>query len=472
MSWADAARRFDAVVIGAGTAGMTAAIALAQAGARVCVLAFGLGSTHLAAGTIDVLGAIDGEDPVRSPQRSLARLASARPDHPYALMGASTVAEALAWFARTFAGAAPRGYGYVGDAGRNMMLPTALGTLRPSALVPTTMAAGDAAGLDRVAIAGTPALRDFHPGLCAANLRDAGIRARAVQIQLDLDRADASALGVARRLEEPAWRAAFCRRLGAVLGAEDRVGLPAMIGLHQAAQVLADMEQRLQRRVFEIPTLPPSVPGMRLFEALRRALRAAGGTLVLGAEVSGAERSGGRVLSVAARSAGRQTRYRAPWFVLASGGLGAGAIELDSRGRARERVLGLGLRGVAPASAPRFVEDFFAEQPLARVGVAVDERLCAQDAPNVVVAGAALPGQAPWLEGCGEGVALASGLWAARLVSAELGGRCQATQRSSPGSMPGDAAKPGIDATRRPSPGSMPGDTATESGDRCQRMER
>ena len=46
---------FDAVVIGAGSAGLTAATRLAEGGARVCVLAKGIGSTHLAPGTIDVL---------------------------------------------------------------------------------------------------------------------------------------------------------------------------------------------------------------------------------------------------------------------------------------------------------------------------------------------------------------------------------------------------------------------------------
>ena len=47
---------YDAVVIGAGTAGLVAGARLAEGGARVCVLAKGVGSTHLAPGTIDVLG--------------------------------------------------------------------------------------------------------------------------------------------------------------------------------------------------------------------------------------------------------------------------------------------------------------------------------------------------------------------------------------------------------------------------------
>src|SRR5205807_4273644 len=99
-------------------------------------------------------------------------------------------------------------------------------------------------------------------------------------------------------------------------------------------------------RVFEIPTLPPSVPGMRLYEILRSALRAAGGRLVLGAEVISSQREGERVTAVATNAAGRDLTYVAPWFVLASGGFASGAIELDSHWVTHERVLGLPLRGI------------------------------------------------------------------------------------------------------------------------------
>ena len=46
--------RADVVVVGAGLAGMTAAIALADAGARVEVVARGHAATHWTAGGIDV----------------------------------------------------------------------------------------------------------------------------------------------------------------------------------------------------------------------------------------------------------------------------------------------------------------------------------------------------------------------------------------------------------------------------------
>ena len=133
---------------------------------------------------------------VRSPAKGISRLTAERTDHPYALLGGELVAESLGWFTRTAAAGPYEGYGYVGGIERNLLLPTALGALKPSALVPNTFAAGDSAGLQRVCIVGSPALRDFHPGLCAANLIAAGIEARAVTLDLPVERADVSAVGI------------------------------------------------------------------------------------------------------------------------------------------------------------------------------------------------------------------------------------------------------------------------------------
>ena len=259
-------------------------------------------------------------------------------------------------------------------------------------------------------------------GAVAANLEASGIAARAIDVDIELDRADANALGLARRFDDPDFRAAFAGQLVAQLHGDERVGLPAVLGLRDPHGAWADLQRRLGRGVFEIPTLPPSVPGMRVFEALRAALRAAGGRLVLGTEVVGADRENGRITAVSAHAAGHDVRYHARWFVLATGGFASGAIALGSDWITRETVLGLPVRGAPAPGERRFVAEYLAEQPMARVGVAVDGGLRAEGAENVLVAGASLPGAVPWREGSGEGIALASGHRAAEVVLAEGAG--------------------------------------------------
>src|ERR1700749_803153 len=96
------------------------------------------------------------------------------------------------------------------------------------------------------------------------------------------------------------------------LRAEEAMGLPAMLGLRDPHEVLADVEHRLGRRVFEVSPPPPPGPRMRLYEILRSALRAAGGRLVMGAEVTSFDRDGDRITSVSTHAAGRDLVYVAP----------------------------------------------------------------------------------------------------------------------------------------------------------------
>jgi glycerol-3-phosphate dehydrogenase subunit B len=411
--------RYEVVVVGAGVAGLCAAIRLAESGASVCVVAFGVGSTHLAPGTVDVLGYVP--ERVDEPARALPEFVEARPDHPYALLGVDAIGPALDWFAERIARGPQPGYAYVGGLERNLLLPTGLGVPRPSALVPETFARGDLADEAPICFVGVPGLRDFHASLCAANLGRLGIEARALELDIEDGRPEGNSLGLAGLLDDPAVRAGFASRLAKLLRPGERVGLPAIVGLRDPHGAFTDLEERLGHHVFEIPTLPPSAPGKRVFETLTAGLRAAGGRLVLGAKVVDAEREGARVTALRTHTGARDTVYGAERIVLATGGFASGGIGLDSDWQTYERALGLPLRGLPGPGEPRFGPDYFGDHPLGRVGVAVDSDQRAEGTDNVLVAGAALPGAEPWREGSGEGIAITSGHRAAGLVLAEAG---------------------------------------------------
>jgi glycerol-3-phosphate dehydrogenase subunit B len=411
---------YDTVVIGAGLAGLTAALRLADEGERVLVVAKGVGSTHLAPATIDVLGFDRGR--VESPGQALPAFAAANADHPYARLSPEVIAASLEWLKARLPD-----IGYQGGVDENFLLPTAVGAVKPSALVPETMARGDLRAGGRFVFVGLR-LKDFYPAYLADNLAQLQldgrvVAARAIEASPPVKgEVDRSSVGFARLFEQPSFLDALVRELVGQFEQDERVGFPAVLGLRRAGDVWRELESRLERPVFEVATLPPSLSGIRLFEAMSAALREAGGRIQVGEPVVEAETGGGRVEAVITRPTARATTYRARSFVLATGGFASGGLQVDSYGEVSETVFDLPLAGRPAPGGARFLPGYFDEHPLNRVGVAVDDRLTPIDADgrlvyeNLYAIGATLAGALPWREASGNGVSLATGYAAAAAI--------------------------------------------------------
>src|SRR5207244_8415046 len=130
-------------------------------------------------------------------------------------------------------------------------------------------------------------LRDFFPPLAAANLTAQGIPARGEYLRLPpiKRRLDFNTRTFAQLFDDLAFREDVGRQLRALKRDATRIGLPAVLGLRDPLNVVADLQRISGAQIFEIPTLPPSVPGMRLFQIFRDAIVGAGGRLQTGSEV-------------------------------------------------------------------------------------------------------------------------------------------------------------------------------------------
>jgi glycerol-3-phosphate dehydrogenase subunit B len=299
---------------------------------------------------------------------------------------------------------------------------------KPSALVPITMAGGELRTVTEVLAVGFRGLKDYHPALLADGLRRTmpSVTARATELHLPVEgRPEFNALGLARAFDQRDFRRTVIAELTSQLHFGEVVAFPAALGIATPHEAWSELEHGLGRPVFEVPTLPPSVPGMRVFDILHHALRRAGGSLLLNNVVVGAEHEHGRVRALRVRVGLREERHGADWVVLATGGFASGGVELASDWTARETALGLPVAGVPEPGSPRFEPRYFAAHPMARAGVAVDGALRPVDAngepvfENVLVAGATLAGAEPWKEKCGDGLSLSTGHMAAELVLAE-----------------------------------------------------
>jgi glycerol-3-phosphate dehydrogenase subunit B len=416
---------YDALVVGVGLAGLTAGLRLAQAGKRVLLVAKGMGGTHLGAGTIDVLGY--GPERVDHPLEALPLFLATRPLHPYARAGLPALKAAADWFLRT---TGELGYPFSGSLANNFLLPTAAGAAKPAALVPNSMAAGDLRGGGKYLIAGFSNLKDFYPALLADNLARAhlpgkpALEARAVVLDPPglMNEADLPPLDFARAFDRPEFRAAVATALRPRLLPGERVGFPALVGLRKPVEAWQDLQNQLGAPVFEIPTLPPSVPGIRLYECLKDALVAAGARFQIGFPVIEARVYEGRCVELVTAGAARPYRWSGEQVILATGGIASGGIETESDGAVRESIFNLPLAGVPAAGQARFLPGYFDSHPFSQVGLNVDDCLRPVDAAgravfaNLRAAGAMLGHAEPWREMSGDGISLVTGYRAAEAL--------------------------------------------------------
>ena len=394
------------------------------------VLAKGVGATHHSGATIDVLGYAP--DRVEHPGEAVGALVSERPGHPYAAVGAAGVAAALEWFQGQFAAGPLAPYAYSGGLEENLLLPTAVGGRKPTAAAPVTMTRGDLRDDAELCIVGLRGLKDFHAPLAADNLARAGHRTRSVELDVTPpsgSRADANPLAFARAFDDPGFRAEVAAQLVNRPTAAERLGFPAVLGIADPHAAWADLEHRCGRPVFEVPTLPPSVPGMRVFATLRDAVRRAGGKVILNAVVTGARATGGRVESLRAHIGLRETDFGAGWVVLATGGFaqaGSSSARAGPRARPRSGCRSPACRGPASRASARTTS------PSSRWRAPAWRRTpsCGRSTPagercyeNVLVAGATLAGAEPWREKSGDGISLTTGHRAAELIGRERGER-------------------------------------------------
>jgi glycerol-3-phosphate dehydrogenase subunit B len=315
--------------------------------------------------------------PVSSPAAALAAVAEQRPRHPYALAG-EDLEPGLQAVSRA---AQARGLELHGSLQANRLVATAAGTLRPTCLAPPTMRVEWEGA--RVLVVGLAGYRDFQADLPASVLPAAAARlgveleARPVTVDLpSLHRRHLSGLELARLFDRGDFRRELLNALRGVVGDARLVALPAVVGLDDAPEAAAQLAEQLGVVVAELPTLPPSVPGLRLELALTAALRRAGARLQVGTWVR-AVADGGRIGWVVLESPGHPTRVPVDRVLLATGGLASGGLEVALDGSVRETVANLPVP-LPEGAAGALVGRAFLEpdgHPIGRAGIVVDERM-------------------------------------------------------------------------------------------------
>jgi glycerol-3-phosphate dehydrogenase subunit B len=416
--------KVDVAVVGSGLAALVATRSLQKAGRQPVLIWPGLSSLYFVYATVDVLGYTDATSstPVDHPEAAVTELIAADPDHPYARAGVASLRDGAALLVEWLKEA---GFRWQGTLDRNLLLPTATGTAKPSCLYPDSMAAGDLRRDDPIIFCGFEGYEDFVPELAASNLsrrwgRNHG-SVRAIRVRLPHFEPGrlVTSIDLARSLEDAAFRRQVVERIRTAAALDRaRVGVPAVLGLTHDTDVHSSFEAELGRPVFEIPTLPPSVLALRLFDRLRKHLQETGVELIWAAPAHAAELIDGQCRRIHLKSAGREQTIEARAYVIAledtvDGALRAGVYTIQDP--FFHRVLA---RSAVPTE--RTDESLFKPQPFAQAGYPITDRLqpAGEDgrplASNVFVAGGAIAGYDPSGTKSRGGLAIATGYRAAK----------------------------------------------------------
>ena len=332
------------VVIGAELDGLLAALRLRELGHSVVLVARSAGSLHYAAGGVHVLGSVangSGRHPVATPMTDMAQL-DAR--HPYALAGAKRARSAIDWASVMLARC---GIPANAPQGRNVTAITPAGLKQPVFMPTENQATFEKIEGRRVAVVRFEGHRDLPAGLLLAALRDVGIDVQPVTVPSPSTNCDN--LGIARGFDRQADPASWFASTAAQMPAGIEVALfPAVLGLERHAEIVAAASAALGATVLEVPTLPPSVPGMRWARRLDSDLTDSGCVFRRGARIVAADRDGDRIRAVIDEN-GRRIETAA--VILATGGVLMGGLDVEADGSIRETALGLEVKQANPLTA-------------------------------------------------------------------------------------------------------------------------
>lgn len=268
----------ELAIIGTGLAGISASVFALNRGLSCCLVG-NTGALAYTTGYLDLLGLID-EQFLSNPWEGLNKLAERNSKHPLATIDATLIRSAFAEFTSFIS---DLGIGYTAPREMNLQAITPAGTIKPTLCVPRTMAKGGEAYLNREScmIFGFHGLKGFSANQIVANLKKTwpDIRADTVTFP-NHPGGELYAEVAARGLEVPSNRELLAETLKKAAGDVSSIGLPAILGMHNPDVVLADLEDLCGCSIFEIPTMPPSVPGIRLREVIEQTLPAKGMNLI------------------------------------------------------------------------------------------------------------------------------------------------------------------------------------------------
>jgi glycerol-3-phosphate dehydrogenase subunit B len=323
--------KYDICIIGAGLAGLAATMFAANR------------EINFSSGLLDLLGVhpIDEKNILNDPWAEIDALVRDVPGHPYARLAKEDIQAA---FEELLSFLKETGLTYHRRMNHNSAVLTSLGTTKLTYCVPHTMWNGVAALKKKppCLILDIRGLKGFSARQIAAALQNDWPNLLTGRISFPgMDHlSEVYTEHMANALILPENRQKFAQAVRPHIKEAQIVGLPAILGLYRTPEVVSDLEKLIGVPVFEIPTIPPSVPGLRLKEAFERGLRAKGVRYFSQNRVLSVRAEGDRYFELDIGRKTTENTVQSRGIILASGRFIGGGLYAD-RLRIKETIFDL-----------------------------------------------------------------------------------------------------------------------------------
>ncbi|RLB92853.1 MAG: anaerobic glycerol-3-phosphate dehydrogenase subunit B [Deltaproteobacteria bacterium] len=325
----------DLVIIGTGMAGMAAAVFAANRGLSGVVVG-GAGAFEYASGLLDLWGLTSPETGLcKDPWQGIARIPKYFPSHPFLKIAESDIQAA---FDELTQGLTQSGLVYGGLPRENSAIMTAFGTAKPTYRFPLTMANNVTALAEKkpLLLLDFQGLREFRAKFVQQVLKSTWeeINIGAVDFPQMSRRSELFTPLMAQAMEAEQVQDKLLAAIKPLIRDEHFLGMPAILGINRSENILNRLEDGLGIKIFEIPTSPISVPGIRLKETFKKMLANTSVTQMPDQRVLLASHSPGQgfVLETGTPSSTHTTRIQAKTCILATGRFLAKGLAGDRNG--------------------------------------------------------------------------------------------------------------------------------------------
>jgi len=265
---------YDVLIIGSGISGLSASLFCTQENLKAIQVG-SVGGIQFSAGLIDLMAVHPLKDLKlwENPWEAIDEVRKDIPQHPYCKVSNDEIKTALTTCFDYFKS---NGMEYIFDENKNSTVVTAMGTIKHSYGIPKTMTAANDAWESKspALIVDFKGLKEFSSIQVVESLKDEwpGLSSTQITFPETENKEEIFATHMAQWLELPSNVTKLSNAIKPHLGSNKAVGLPAILGVLNTESIHNQLENELGVKVFEIPTMPTSVPGFRLKNVFDRSL--------------------------------------------------------------------------------------------------------------------------------------------------------------------------------------------------------